>query len=479
MDQQSKKELPQLLNEQEIIEYFKNRISEGSYYDVFELLDDFSIMIYPQIRKRHSKLNFEILSGLAKKIRKYVLFYSEKFEKDDLYSSFDDMWRYSFKLSYAKNVVRMFGEDVKFSPEGQFLSTNSKEIARSDEDNEMFPINVITNEQTTIGDLNELYMDSVRSVLREERILLLFNSLLLGGTWSDAYEFMGSVSYVINNQLEYCRRNNHQLSYKLLGAILVKIRIINTNYKKEIYGYLTANYFSSSFTNEKIDSFVKIWHKHYSIFTVRKMVEAFPSITDVNDNGELILKGQENKILDEVSSLQDNLEINDLPNELVSLYDEVDSFLIPEKNILDVFNSQEVRDYWRNIYDFLASLFYVIVIQLSFVRDNRKTLRYVMLRNLAIIASDIKKKYRGIVNFDDKEECINELKKILQALYGVKVVKRLARDFSITSSIDEQGNIIKDVLDETSLLDDDISEGDEKSMTDESSDVVVLRILKW
>ena len=478
MDQRSKKELPQLVNEQEIIEYFKNRISEGSYYDVFELLDDFSIMIYPQIRKRHTTPNFIVLSGPIKKIQKYVLIYSEKFEKDDLYSSFDDMWRYSFKLLYAKKVVKMFSEDVKFSPEGQFLATKSTEKKITDDDNNTTSINFLSNDQTTIGDLNELYLDSVRSVLSEERILLFFNSLLLGGTWSDAYAFMGSVSYVINNQLEYCRRNNHQLTYKLLGAILVKIRIINTYYKKEIYGYLTANYFSSSFPIEKIDSFVRIWHKHYSIFTLRKMVEAFPSITDVNDNGELIIKGQENRILDEAGSLKNNFEINNLPKELVSLYDEVDSFLIPEKNILDVFNSPEVRDYWCNIYDFLASLFCVILFQLSFVKENRKALRYIMLRNLAIIASDIKKKYRGIVNFDDKEECINELKKILRALYGVKVVKRLARDFSITSSIDNQGNINKGVPDETSL-DDDISEGDEKSMTDESSDVVVLRILKW
>lgn len=192
-----------------------------------------------------------------------------------------------------------------------------------------------------------------------------------------------------------------------------------------------------------------------------------------DDHGRLSLEGTVN-VDGEINPTKTEDVI--VQEKLLSLYNDAESFLLPEKDILEVYNSQNVRNYWTNVYDFIASLFYVILIQLYFVK-NRKALRYHKLRNLGIIANDLKKSYADVLNVEDKEDCLKKLKEILQTLYAVEDVKKLARDFSITNTIDEQGNILEAVQDDNSSIEVEMSDNEE--ILTEDTDVVVLRILKW
>jgi hypothetical protein len=199
---------------------------------------------------------------------------------------------------------------------------------------------------------------------------------------------------------------------------------------------------------------------------------------DIVNDTELNLKKENKEELNVTvdTNIIETIEDEDASLVLQNLYDDANSFLVTEKEIIKVFNSQNIINSWTNVYDFLTSLFYVIIIQLSFVKQ-RKALRYLMLRNLGAIAEKIKKEYEETLNLDDREKCLNNLKSILRTLYCVKEVKRLARDFSITSYIDEQGNILRGIKDKTEMLMDDTSDDEGPVLAE--SDVVVLRIVKW
>lgn len=277
--------LPTLVREDEIIAYLRRKVKSGYYSNVFDLMDDFSIIIYPQLNQYYHSKNFCLLKDVANRIKTYIQHYRALFEKEkDTRVLFDNMWRYYFKLPYAKRCVKIICPDIILAPDGEIEESLEKIKSTPPiplgTDKCQSPSFVVPQRAATVSDLNELYEDSFNMYITEDRILWVFGTLLQSGKWSDAYSFIGCIMFVLKNQSEFLTREKGFVPYKTLTPLKNKIRVICTTYKSEISG---------SDREEIIDSFVKLWHKRYSIFTVRNMLKVFAPKCNVSDEGVILL----------------------------------------------------------------------------------------------------------------------------------------------------------------------------------------------
>jgi len=67
---------------------------------------------------------------------------------------------------------------------------------------------------------------------------------------------------------------------RVLTPLKNKIRVICSTYLCEISG---------SDREDIIDSFVKLWHKRYSLFTIRNMLKIFAPECKVSEEGKIML----------------------------------------------------------------------------------------------------------------------------------------------------------------------------------------------
>lgn len=279
--------LPTLVREDEIIMYFGKKVKSGYYSDIFDLLDDFSIIIYPQLNQYHHSENFSLLKDVANRIRTYILHYHTLFETEpDTRVLFDNMWRYNFKLPYAKRCIKTICPGITLTPDGSI-----KDFVVKDQTSSIKPFRpLITEKQqcpsfdipsraATDSDLISIYEDSSNMYIAEDRILWVFGTLLHSGKWSDAYSFIGCIMFVLKNQNELLAREKKYVPYKVLTPLKNKIRVICSTYLSEISG---------SDREEIIDGLVKLWHKRYSLFTIRNILKIFAPECKVSEEGEIL-----------------------------------------------------------------------------------------------------------------------------------------------------------------------------------------------
>ena len=434
--------------EQDILNYFNNKIKEGYYTDIYKLLVDFSVMMY---RKGASSidLSIPIFDDIIKYINKQIIskFWFHQLSSEQLIPRFSYCWknakfsiikkaadalqipyqitgeRYNqhIKLVKEKGVHHNTEEDddvKKVRDTSPIIEETPKESKATGEDViKVSELEVIPYIYKDIeSKLSELFDTSEIVILDEEIFLREINLLLCSQAWNNVYDLFGDIQYIIYNQKRLATYTNRTVNYNNIKLSQLEGRhaFFLRTFPKKLKLDTRQNYRKS---------YRDVWYNNYAVSTIERMGLLFEPIKSIDNSGKITLKPihvSANEIIVDPPLKQQHSpdDVFEYMDQLNKMYDESRRILIQESDILFIHRRIAEKREWENQSICIASIAYILIRQ--FGLNNNK--QYKLLNNLYRKSIVINAKYDLLFEDNNHEENINKTLGLLIREYGNKLI---------------------------------------------------------
>lgn len=434
--------------EQDIIDYFNNKIKEGYYTDIYKLLVDFSMMMY-----RKGALSIDLLiprfDDIIKYINKQIIskFWFHQLSSEQLIPRFSYCWK-NAKFNIIKKaadalqipyqitgerynqyikLVKEKGEhhnteeddDVKkVRDTSPIIEETPKEIKATGEDvikvseSEVIPYIYKDIESK----LSELFDTSEIVILDEEIFLREINLLLCSQAWNNVYDLFGDIQYIIYNQKRLATYTNRTVNYN-------NIKFSQLEGRHAFFLRTFPKKLKLDTRQNSRKSYRDVWYKNYAVSTIERMGLLFEPIKSIGDSGKITLKPihvSANEIIADTPLKQQHSPDNvfEYMDQLRIMYDESRNILLQESDILFIHRRIAEKREWENHSICIASIAYILIRQ--FGLNNNK--QYKLLTNLYRKSIVINAKYDLLFEDNNHEENINKTLGSLIREYGNKLI---------------------------------------------------------
>ena len=445
--------------EQEIINYFNNKIKEGYYTDIYKLLVDFSMMMY-----RKGALSIDLSFPKFDEIIKYIntqiisKLWFHQLSSDQLIPKFTYCWK-NAKFNIIKKAAdalqipyQLTGE--KRSNNQQIILVQAKGDHRNSEENIVdtevrgtTPIieeikeivkteevvkevaesktqdNLIIPHKYSYEDvetkLSELFDISETVLLEEELLLQEINVLICSHAWENVYDLFGDIQYIIYNQKRLATYTNRTVIYKNVKLSQFESRhaFFLKTFKKRLKLDTRQN---------SRKSYREVWYDNYTVSTIEKIGLQFEPIKCIKYAGDIILNDFHisfNESCAYVPLMQRHSPncVFDYKDQLDAMYENSNKIFLQESDIIFLHRRIAERSLWENWSKCIASIAYILIRQIG-LKSNGQKEQYKLLINLYRKSVVLKAKYELFFNDNNHKLNLEKTHELLIREFGEKLV---------------------------------------------------------
>jgi len=442
--------------EEDILNYFNEKIEEGYYTDIYKLLVDFSMMMY---RKGELSIDLSIprFNDIIIYINKQIIskFWFHQLSSEQLISRFTYCWK-NAKFSIIKKAAdalqipyqitggRYNQHIILVKEKGEHHNTEENYDVKEARDTSSV-IEETLNESKAAGEdvlkvsdsknqeilvipyickdieskLSELFDTSEIVILDEEIFLREINLLLCSQAWNNVYDLFGDIQYIIYNQKRLATYTNRTVNYRN-----VKLRQLEGRHAFFLRTFPKILKLDTRQNSRK--SYRDVWYNNYAVSTIERMGLLFEPIKSIGNSGKITLKPihvSANEIIVDTPLKQQHSpdDVFEYMDQLNKMYDESRRILIQESDILFIHRRIAEKREWENQSICIASIAYILIRQFGLNNSNNNK-QYKLLNNLYRKSIVINAKYELFFEDNNHEQNINKTLGALMREYGKKLI---------------------------------------------------------